>query len=1165
MDQSLEPNSKPDVEDAESETLEDLESHKRFLRSYQSYPSQPWNSETAGKLRYLHDSLQRKQTFSKLLLSKCGGMDLDALCQQAKDEYAKLEGIYVRRMDSFSELANQDLKNAAMDSLMLFHINPHESPPLVVHHKVGVNDDGKDVLDSASFNVFPKNAWKGIEGLEHFLPQDMQEGDYSFRTFSKRNYPLLSQDLDRKGSPNIRAMTTIGSLGGIGHKSDSDMDLQVIVDTDTPVWQPWNDCEFFLGFLSCFKRQVIKTIAALNPKSFKKLNLQAKALLQKRCHKGLAQQQLRIIDMILPSTYRNQLDKLLWKLFVQLPHENQITVIQQSTTSLLDSYPSFSLFEKSLKTFFPFLALNQNPSTKSDHDSTLADFGYLINQHQREQTLVLEAQKEYSTRMKVRIIESYLTKKYPNTEIHLFLNLLSNMREGRHTPFIVSPEGSLAYASMLNDFLLNPAMMIAGSPPMPFCIPNQLRPLLRVGVLPDADWWVESDAGISGKFLMRRLADWGGIGLNRSLVRKHAIPVFLRESEKVSHRNIPKALLNCWWVELLCTEESSPSPTSLTKLLLDPSEREMIKNPPVGHPYLETLQKMEEGFPQLTLDPWWIKFTDLLTRFPHKNVYKDIVFCFAQHVRLTDIIEFSLRADPVRLDRTSSWRKRAMVEFYEHFFPNIGDRLELMHFAQGHDETANRIESRLKKDFLNSMKRVEKKLGFFGKRKILTNIIYYFSNEGIQFDDLKNTVNEIGVILDPVVNQISIEDNRVLTKLINKMPLTRLERLQAKEIYKDRKQIKNTISVIQKKFASAKMDDKKLKNCINKGRFQIAGDTNENVIFKYHFMRNFERNSHQVQLPVSKSLYFPRALILITYNPKSSKWRFLSVISHREAWNFGVEDGSNAAMMFEESLVHGIARCVFSGYVETNPPRITAWQKEAAQASTKVSGNPFTLADVAELADEIGGFFPKHKLQPWEVLEDLHYVSSVFVVCNVNQFLMVSLVVQDNLGERFVTDFDLSDIKVDFHEKSETDEDHKINAFFDRLQTAEARRRFLKSLEKLEAPLNPKHPPSYRIWVNPKNYSLTLDPKYRSIYINGIAKHIWPESGPLAPWSPEKAPENYEDYDTIGREAIASYKREQERIQKERLIRLSHIRSMSKDYLQKIKRAKEEQEQESVA
>ena len=207
-------------------------------------------------------------------------------------------------------------------------------------------------------------------------------------------------------------MTTIGSLGGLGHKSDSDMDLQVIVDTDPQVWQPWNDCEFFLGFLSCFKRNVINTVESLNPKSFKQLKLQAKALLQKRYNKGLTQQQLRIIDIILPSTYRRQLDNLLWKLFVQLSNENQIIAIQKSTTSLLELYPSFSLFEKPLKIFFPFLKLN--PSINSDK-SALGDFGYLINQHQREQALVLEAQKEYSTRLKVRIIEGYLTKKYPNT------------------------------------------------------------------------------------------------------------------------------------------------------------------------------------------------------------------------------------------------------------------------------------------------------------------------------------------------------------------------------------------------------------------------------------------------------------------------------------------------------------------------------------------------------------------------------------------------------------------------------------------------------------------------------------------------------------------------------------------------------------------------------
>ena len=54
------------------------------------------------------------------------------------------------------------------------------------------------------------------------------------------------------------------------------------------------------------------------------------------------------------------------------------------------------------------------------------------------------------------------------------------------------------------------------------------------------------------------------------------------------------------------------------------------------------------------------------------------------------------------------------------------------------------------------------------------------------------------------------------------------------------------------------------------------------------------------------------------------------------------------------------------------------------------------------------------------------------------------------------------------------------------------------------------------------------------------------------------------DFDQIGREAITSYKRTQERIQKERLIRLAHIRSISKNYLNKLKREKAEQEKESM-
>ncbi|HBI29815.1 MAG TPA: hypothetical protein DDY54_09275, partial [Deltaproteobacteria bacterium] len=893
------------------------------------------------------------------------------------------------------------------------------------------------------------------------------------------------------------------------------------------------------------------------------LREQAKFLLREQHHEGLTREELRIIEVILPSTLRKLLDNQLWKLFLKRPAQDQEKLVERNVTHLLQEHPGFARFWPALEVFFPFLQCPTQESPKTLRSGVLLrDFGGLIRNYQKEQALGIEAKTEYPMLIKVRVVEQYLTKKYPNTEVHYFLNLLRNMREGRHTPFLVSPEGSLAYSLLLNDFLLNPAMMLAGKPPMPFCIPRELRPLLTVGVLPDAQWHVAQPdpQGRPQQVLMRTMADWGSLDVPRTLFIEHVIPIFLRESEKVSHRNLPKALLNCWWMELLCDEPYGHPLTSLTALVLNPADRELVKNPTSEHPYLEKLGLLEEAFPQLLLDPWWIKFSELLTRFPHKKVCKEIVFCFAQHLRLSDIINFSMQAEPLRLDPHATWRERAMVVFYEHFFPNLVERLELMHFAQGRDDTANLVEERLKKQFLDSMLRVERQLCVLGKQRAARQVRDYLLKCGVRLGEDKDTVEELELLVAPANERIAIEDHEVLIKLKRKEPLNALERLQAKAIYQDHMHLKESVEEIQVRYAGKDLDFVALERCIHRGRVKVGGDTNENVIFKHHFERNFKRKPNQIPLPISKSLCIPRSLILISFNPKSGKWKFLSVLSRREAWASGRTDGSNAMIMFEEGLVQGVARCVFSGYVGYKAPRITAWQKEVAKSSTKVSGNPFTQDDVQVLAQEIHDFFPPHQLRPQELLEHLHYVEDVMMVCNVNEFLSVSLIVRDNLGDVFVTDFDLESIPIDFFEKPNSGEDHKVQVFFLRLQTAGARERFRHTLEMLGAPLHPDHPPHFRIWVNPKNFAMTMSSKYRGIYLNGIAQRLWPAEGEHVPWQKDALPETIASFDSIGHQAIDAFHEEREVMRKKRDVHAAKARALARKYMDKIEREKAERE-----
>jgi len=136
----------------------------------------------------------------------------------------------------------------------------------------------------------------------------------------------------------------------------------------------------------------------------------------------------------------------------------------------------------------------------------------------------LEAEIEYPLHLKIQQAEAYLTKKYPTTKIHFFTNILRKQRAGQHTPFLVSPEGSMAYALMLNDFLLNPAAMICGITPMPFDLPKNFKILSSIGVFPEAEWTLKQN--IAAEYRKKNKVtenDTGEVQINKNVTEKNQI------------------------------------------------------------------------------------------------------------------------------------------------------------------------------------------------------------------------------------------------------------------------------------------------------------------------------------------------------------------------------------------------------------------------------------------------------------------------------------------------------------------------------------------------------------------------------------------------------------------------------------------------------------------
>ena len=358
---------------------------------------------------------------------------------------------------------------------------------------------------------------------------------------------------------------------------------------------------------------------------------------------------------------------------------------------------------------------------------------------------------------------------------------------------------------MLNDFLLNPAAMICGITPMPFDLPKNFKILSSIGVFPEAEWTLKQNLAAEYRknnkvteknqileeekesFILGKLPNWGEIIIPREMFLGHAIPVFLRESEKISRRNLPKALLNCWWLEMIvCMDEEDELPTSLTRLLWNPEERYFIQENLKGT-LIDAIVRMEDNYPALQLDPWWLKFTEMLVRFESyeqeeeeepdfelntlSEIQKNIVFCFAQHMRISDVINFRDDGNPEWLDENSTWRSRALVDFYKIFFSIPEDRRELIRFSEGRDDAGNKMEKMLKKLFLKSMTRVEKKLCKTGHTRALTqisNLLVRLSEKGFEKEKAANILSPL---LNIVNQRVSIEDRKVLVKLRKKIPI----------------------------------------------------------------------------------------------------------------------------------------------------------------------------------------------------------------------------------------------------------------------------------------------------------------------------------------------------------------------------------------------------------
>ena len=1206
---------------------------KTLFYLYQQVPSNTLDDEVK---RTLHQILSTLQTFSisEILAGSYKAGVLDKHRAYALEEYEKMGKINRERMQSLVDISTEEMQKTILESLLLFDVNP-EVGPLEISKRTGIDDEGRTTYHTTTYPVFQKGALAGIEGLKRFLPESLVRGEPNtelpgMQSFLRSQFAGLSNQLEKMPHAYIKALTTIGSLGGIGHKSDSDMDAQVIFDTNPQFNERWNDGDFFVALLKFIFHEVGQAMfnTVLTQTEKRALETEVESQMREKFQEGLNEDESRVIHLVLPSIYQKLFEVKVWKKFRELESSKQALLLWEQICHVLQQYPYFEKYIMQLSKFFSFIKINyddkkiredwfsysltvlsqekvwewisrfylneyldptdaqqmlrryakqqqmevQDISEESKQDIFLehlaginqrgpvikaflkdmmqrvsldsqhrvadvlsllvekfdrkrqflvkafseeleqelkenfrAQMVKLVDAYSAQEAVELEAKCEFALRRKIYFAEDYLTRKYPETEVHFFTNILRNQRQGQHTPFLVSPEGSMAYDLMLNDFLLNPAVILAGASPIPFRLPHDLKMLCRIKALPESEWTLkQTDGDQVEAFPLHTLPDWGDLNIPRQKFLEHAIPMFLRESEKISHRNLPKALLNCWWVEMICLEEEDQPLTSLTHLLFNPDQRYFIREEVEDNQWVTLIKLMEKEYPQLVRDPWWLKFTEMLLRFDNENVgnpgeiqeiQEQMVFCFSQHIRLSDIINFNNNGQAMWLEEEASWRIKSLVSFYNYFYKDEDSRKELMKFAQGRDDVAKQIEKKLKILFLQSLRRVEQKLLDLDNGKALKLLMGYILKIGGDIIGPKaNTVATFTLErLQEFHQNILIVDQNIVRKVESEQPLTDIEKMQWQQIQEDRKNVNVMIGSLidYYEYLGLTPSPSVIEKHIFNTRIKLAGDPLENVIFQYHFKRNFKRKPYQVPFPISKSLSIPRKRILL--NNKKQKWVFQSVLSKSEVMGPASRYANRVESeieMFEAPLVEGIARCVFSGYLGFSERNLTSFVKPPARAKGTAASNPVTQQDLQILATEMYALFQPIPVRPRELLENVHYIRDIMMVCNVNRFNTISLVVRDNFGDFFVVGFNLDRIQVKVP-PSLLKIDFNLARFFLQFNTRQCRRLFMKTLGMLEIPLRIEYPHRLKIWINTGNFKLLVAPKFYRIYLDGIIHSLW--------------------------------------------------------------------------
>ncbi len=606
---------------------------------------------------------------SGIAMPERNAKELEASLQSGKSFFKRFNE---SRMKLAFEAFTDDMKKALFEIIYFLHVNDPKFQEVKykafkVERLSGIT---RESTYQATTNLYQPGFLHGVTGIDR-LPETFRN---EFKAYVKREFGLLPSKNMVPGFAPIVNISSLGSIGTIGHKPQkSDLDLQILYEL-----QP------FKYNLEHWTDERLKQA----------LNREIESWIQRLCI------QKKLIPKLItkqPKVYKELRQKAVFRVGKTYPYLYQILFQNKDVSSMLVS-----------------------PQGRQLKMNLIHEMIQLVSYAESQEGQKEREEEEQKLKERILVIQDYIQSKFPKAEVYLFACSCESFRRGNHGTTLESKEASgSAYELVLNYEVLIPGIQFAPTIPTHFIISKQfnnsqafyerITNYIRFRCLP----------------LYQRIDDYvADIGatptMKMSYILSHVGAAYW-ESFKAASGNLPKAILNLFRIEMLHHErylhtiiEIIKMPELVNKVI--PSNPEAFPGAAkskgkkgFGLSLKEVLQ-LEKDMPLLEIDPWWLKYKILkvfyndsaikLEDSERRLIYRTIDLCFALHVKLSHAFDIT---------KPKTHRERFLVEFLKRAFPkNSLQRITMERIFMGEVQTINHFEQELKDLFSNCMDRIHR-------------------------------------------------------------------------------------------------------------------------------------------------------------------------------------------------------------------------------------------------------------------------------------------------------------------------------------------------------------------------------------------------------------------------------------------------------------------------